>query len=530
MRTIGPRLDAFSKRLLAGDGRVLLVFLVGGILLKLVYLLASRTWMNDEFLYLEGGRRILEGQVLYRDFADIKPPLVFFLYAAIAAAFGYAKALWGIKVVAIVVQTLAGFAFFRFTEKFAGRSRAFLVGSLFIAALASDSAAWPLNVMTLSLPPFGAYLYFMACDGFRWKARHLALAGFCLGLAVLFTTNFAVFLAALPLLLLTSGRKPRLGEFLGKNIVFGLAFLIPAGACAAYFAARGALADWYFWNIHWAGYYAAERSLLAKIPGAFLTLFRSWQWAPLYVLGILGLIAFFKNRRRFERPAFVLLALFLGLTVLARLPLGRMNPRYNPYLLPVFVVFLAFADFPRLKKGLLQACLWFGLAAYVANGAWAAVFPFDRGLTERREVSAWLAEHTPADEKIFVWYEGYEFYYASNRAMATAFFSCGQHLDYPPIYKKMKDGDIDRIWDEFFRQLRRDRPLHILDMSGNFSRFNEGARPQQLARRMADFRAYIAENYELARDFAPLRFRYSNSYAATFDPIKAYRRKGAPSD
>ncbi|MEN6312143.1 MAG: glycosyltransferase family 39 protein [Acidobacteriota bacterium] len=530
MNRLGSMLDALSKRVMARNGRVLLFFLVGGILLKLVYLLASRAWMNDEFLYLEGGRRILEGQVLYRDFADIKPPLVFFLYAAIASLFGYAKALWGIKLVNILVQTLAGYAFFRFTEKFAGRSRAFLAGSLFIAALASDAASWPLNVMTLSLPPFGAYLYFMACDGFQWKARHLAAAGLSLGVAVLFTTNFAVFLAALPLLLLTSGRRPRLGEFLGKNIVFGLAFLVPAGACAAYFALRGALADWYFWNIHWAGYYAAERSLLAKIPGAFLTLFRSWQWAPLYVLGILGLIAFFRNRSRFEKPAFIFLTIFLGLTVLARLPLGRMNPRYNPYILPVFVVFLAFADFQRLGKRFVRACVLFGVAAYIANGAWAAVFPFDRGLTERREVSAWLAENTPPDEKIFVWYEGYEFYFAADRDMATAFFSCGQHLDYPPIYKKMKDRDIDLLWDKFFAQLRRDRPLHILDMSGNFSRFNEAARPAKLARRMADFRAYVAEHYELARDFSPLRFRYSNSYADTFDSIKAYRRKDAPSD
>jgi len=522
--------DAFLKQAMANDGSVLLFFLAGGVLLKLVYLLASRAWMNDEFLYLEGGRRILEGQVLYRDFADIKPPLIFFLYAAIASLFGYAKALWGIKLVNILVQTLGGYAFFRFTEKFAGRSRACLAGSLFIAALASDAASWPLNVMILSLVPFGAYLYFMACDGFRLKARHLVAAGLSLGVAVLFTTNFAVFLAALPLLLLTSGRRPRLGEFFGKNIVFGLAFLVPAAACAGYFALRGALGDWFFWNVHWAGYYSAERSLFVKISGAFLTLFRSWPWAPLYVLGILGIIAFFRNRSRFEKPAFVFLTIFLSLTVLARLPLGRMSPRYNPYLLPVFVVFLAFVDFPRLKKGLVQACVWFGLAAYVANGAWAAAFPFDRGMTERREVGAWLAENTPRDEKIFVWYEGYEFYFAAGRDMATGFFSCGQHLDYPPIYKKMKDRDIDFIWDQFFRQLRRDRPLYILDMSGNFSRFNEDARPERLAWQMARFREFVAENYELAHDFSPLRFRYSNSHADTFDPIKAYRRKSGPPD
>jgi hypothetical protein len=44
---------------------------------------------NDHAIFLLGGDKLLDGGVLYQDFIDIKPPLIFYIYSVINLIFGY---------------------------------------------------------------------------------------------------------------------------------------------------------------------------------------------------------------------------------------------------------------------------------------------------------------------------------------------------------------------------------------------------------------------------------------------------------
>ncbi len=72
----------------------------------------------DEGIYLEGGHRILQGEVPYRDFFAYTGPLVYWLQAALEAMFGPDMRLLRLSVVLSVGLTCLGM--FRIAERFAG--------------------------------------------------------------------------------------------------------------------------------------------------------------------------------------------------------------------------------------------------------------------------------------------------------------------------------------------------------------------------------------------------------------------------
>ncbi|OHD11710.1 MAG: hypothetical protein A2Y41_11390 [Spirochaetes bacterium GWB1_36_13] len=47
---------------------------------KLIYLFDFAIRSPDEFFYIQGAKSLLDGKVLYKDFGEIKPPGIFFLY------------------------------------------------------------------------------------------------------------------------------------------------------------------------------------------------------------------------------------------------------------------------------------------------------------------------------------------------------------------------------------------------------------------------------------------------------------------
>jgi 4-amino-4-deoxy-L-arabinose transferase-like glycosyltransferase len=72
----------------------------------------------DEGIYLEGGHRILQGQVPYRDFFAYTGPLVYWIQAALETAFGPDMRMLRLSVILSVGLTCLGM--FRMAERFAG--------------------------------------------------------------------------------------------------------------------------------------------------------------------------------------------------------------------------------------------------------------------------------------------------------------------------------------------------------------------------------------------------------------------------
>lgn len=82
----------------------------------------------DEAIYAHMGRRILAGDVLYRDLTENKPPLGYWLYAAPIALFGYTETAIRLLPIPFVLATIAGVWWIasRFAGPFAGGLAALL--------------------------------------------------------------------------------------------------------------------------------------------------------------------------------------------------------------------------------------------------------------------------------------------------------------------------------------------------------------------------------------------------------------------
>lgn len=515
------RIEKTAQQILSNNSRVFLFLLFIGIVSKLVYFFASSAWMNDEYFYLQGGKEILDGRILYKDFVDIKPPLIFFLYAGIIKIFSYENALIGIKITNVFSQICTAYIFFKIIESFTSRKRALLSSFLMLLALSIDNKNWPLNTMALSLLPLGLFSYFISKDHFRLNPKNLLSAGLFLGINFLLSTNYFVYLILLPIFMFFMEFKVK--EIVVKNVILFLGFLLPLLSFIIYFNYHNALQDWYWWNIKWASYYSAEWPMYLKIPTALWTLFLSWQLIPIYFLGIIGMVTFYKNRNNIENTVYFFLILFVLVAFLSRILLGRITPRYNPYLLPVFILLIGFVRFDLLKKWMYQILIVFLAVGFLYSNIHSICYPYDLGTKSRKEINKWLLENTPKNKRIFVWSEGYDFYYSSKNEMATGFFSCDQHLNYPPIFNDMNDQDIDYVWQKFFSQLETDNPIYIVDMTGNFSIYNKKKRMGKVKDYMILFQEIVLTKFKLEKEFNII-FRH-NSNRKTYESIKIWKRK-----
>ncbi len=138
----------------------------------------------DEAIYAYIGHRLLEGDVLYKDVSENKPPLGYWIYAAAVAIGGYDELAIRILPIPFVVATLLliGWIGFRHARPWAG------VTAAFVFALASTDARLYGNAAQFEhlINLFSTAALACLIRAFpRSDRRWLAASGVCLGLAVL---------------------------------------------------------------------------------------------------------------------------------------------------------------------------------------------------------------------------------------------------------------------------------------------------------------------------------------------------------
>ena len=245
--------------------------------------------MNDEGIYLDGGLRVLHGQIPYKDFFSITGPGTYVLLAASFRVFGttlLAARIWVVWDIAIITACL----FWLVSKLSNSTAAAALTAFLYLpfATLAEtavvanhrwDSSAWAILAGTLVV----------AASERPSAAVSLVAgiaAGLSAGLAAWCTPPVALAALALGACLVTYRATRRLFAFYAGGVAVAFA------AGASWLASTGALPamlDSLAWNA--SNYAGANRTWYGAVPGGYLKLLRGG--APVDAAVGIVLLAFF---------------------------------------------------------------------------------------------------------------------------------------------------------------------------------------------------------------------------------------------
>jgi hypothetical protein len=485
--------------------------------------LASISWPHswDHGIFAWIGDAIVHGGMPYREAWDIKGPFPYYVFAAAELLFG--RGMWGIRVLDLLLLAAGAGAAARIVSRLAGPGAAaytaLVVALQYAGSGYFDTAqpdGWAGALLLLALVP-------LVSDETRTSSRRAAGSALVLGLCLLIKPTYVVF-GAVPAAYLLLGRDlGRRARVRGLLLVIG-AFAVPALACAAWFAVRGAwtsLVEGYLlFNLQQAG--APIAGLDTSIRGAVPRFARRLFYTPAVVL-TLGLAAVAAaSLRRENRRALLVLALATAAAFFTVFVQQRYWNRYQwhaPYMvLGVLAgcgVGLLWHDqhpraAARLAAGVLGAVL---LAAILPRPveevrSWLAVrlgresrgeyeerFRFAAlswSIADARALAEFLRSHTAPDERVLVWSDPMV-YYLSERASVGRFGYHGPvagNVVTPLILRQRAEllGDLSRHAPRYFAVGRRD-----LDVADSLNESNIAGRFPAL------YAALLAEYVPVAR-------------------------------
>jgi hypothetical protein len=242
---------------------------------------------RDQATYSVIGEGLLNGQRLYRDLWDNKPPGIFAVYALLAKLFHHV--MWSVGLVDILWLLAISYCIFRFAERYLGPAAA--------AIAACVNADWHCRFgytdagqteCFLMLLVFAGY-FAVAGDGRRPLARHFA-AGLCLGGAFWLKYNALAFLPLLALLPCLDwsrfdARPRRLGLLVARRALFSRVAALLAG-----FSIVVAVVLGYFYLVgSWPSLKEVQFEVLPRYAAMAERTSRYWQMAAARVVLYLGL-------------------------------------------------------------------------------------------------------------------------------------------------------------------------------------------------------------------------------------------------
>lgn len=176
----------------------------------------------DHAIFYLGGKVILDGGVLYRDFVDIKPPLIYDIFALIQAAFGGSEI--ALRFFDLLWQSATLFSiYFVLTRWLRNERTAQMTMLVYALSYTSSNYTSTLQCETLAALPLLWFLYLYGCR--ERRSSSWLLIGILY--AVIVHLKYTLGIVVLPLLLSDIiVRKPALRIALGRYTLFLVGFLI----------------------------------------------------------------------------------------------------------------------------------------------------------------------------------------------------------------------------------------------------------------------------------------------------------------
>ncbi len=444
----------------------------------------------DEAIFATIARGMLDGQLLYRDLFDHKPPVIFAWYALNFLLFGESMA----PVRLSIAVTLAATALLMFLliRRLYSDASAYLGAALFavstgIRSLVPQAGTDPLML----LPMVGSLLAFVTAmqDG---RPRLFLLAG-GLGAVATLTKPVAAFtLIALGVFALVWGWR--------EAASFGRlrpALYLAAGAAAALalalvpFVATGTLGDAADANIQFNAAYGSLQSVSDRARSLVRGTALFWfVYPPLSFTAALGLVVLMHRRRW---PGDHLVVFWAAAATAGVVTPGWLFLHYFAQLLPAMAL-LAAAFFEAQRASLdairRKPAVLIAGGVLVAVALLPALSPslYARGSFAERpdwrpeleRLGEYLSERTAAEDMIYMYGFIPEIYFYADRLPAARYF-VDAHLFIRPAAMK-----------ETARTLRADPPEFIVDTSpSGWVRYSRG--PDGVAE-------LIRDEYELVED------------------------------
>jgi 4-amino-4-deoxy-L-arabinose transferase-like glycosyltransferase len=434
----------------------------------------------DESAHIVGSWEVLRGGLLYTDFVNNKPPLLYAYYALAQAVAG--PTLIGVRAVTtllvVPLTALAVSAWYGQTRRGVLAAVAYLVFSA--AFLAHDMLASNTEVLMM-LPAAWAAVVIGTSDRARqaWRA---GLAGGLVGIGVLLKYQVGTWLPAMAIAV--AWDHWRRGDPLrgvGQAGWMGLGFALPLLATWAWFRAQGgdeALLYWTLGNnlqytanpIEWAE--AGERALANLVPFLLVT---APLWWGAWQVG---------DTDEPEYRHILVLAL-----VVASVPPALLGLRFYPHYFIQCYVPLALAAAPWLDRQFAtrpvpraaRVTLGWALVALLAFMAANAVLYLGgaRVYRETDPVYGAVAYRLQADPcapgaTLFVWGYAPPFYYLSRMPAASRFVVMAQSRLTPYVsgnrasLRRAGEADpavVPAHWDWLMGDLERRRATFVLDVA-----------------------------------------------------------------
>lgn len=318
------------------------------VLLLLAALICFERWHTyqeplerDITTYAVIGHEMLRGRKLYSDLWDCKPPLLYLTFSAAEILAGYGAS--EIYLLNILASLLTLWGVYRAGRRIGGMAGG-LWASFFWAVLSGDlylQANQPNIEVFLNACITWSFIFWLALDEKKFRARRAAAAAFFLALASFYKHVFFFSAIMAGLLYLASQWKNSLSRRVALSMVLWILGFLSTGwtLVAGYFALTqrfedftGALLTYNFFNNH----YGAGRISL------FLEQFRHDQFGPHFMAFVLPLLflslggLFFRDKKN-EHP-WVLWVVFLLSCEAAVLAPGLFHPHYYQLLLPWLVI------------------------------------------------------------------------------------------------------------------------------------------------------------------------------------------------
>ena len=435
---------------------------------------------SDETFLATQGQVIRDGGDLYREAADRKPPLVPYVYALTQAVTGTTD-LWSVRVAAMLAAAATSVLVALEARRRSGRTAMYLGAVLTTVALVSfapqDGQAANFEIFMLPLTVAGVMLA---------RRGRGATAGLAIGLATLAKQTGAATLLPIAWTMLT--RRDRRGL---TQVAVG--FAVPLLVAAALLGPRQLV----YWTVLGNGSYVGVDTASALVVGMFVVMTVAWAACNVPILWTLPRSWRDRRVRAADGESDVDLWLW-ALSGAVSVAVGlRFFGHYYLQLVPPLALLAAGAlarSTPRAARATVALALVLG-TMFSAAGYFLTPFGED---ARYRSVSRYVAAHTDRDDRVLVWGNVPEIYWASGVRPATRYIATQSLLaaNHPGRTDVPATAELDpQAWDWFLRDLRRHAPKFIVDTSDTTIRGADRSPKSQYPR----FERYVERHYRFDR-------------------------------